>query len=69
LGSSFYLIYQTPKNLLEAAFEMALAGGLIPKTKKTLNSESWLYKVAKKTIKYKCPDANSFHEFIEYCSN
>jgi hypothetical protein len=50
LGSGFYLIYEAPSILAEAAFEFALAGGLIRVTR-SASSADWVGSVLRGTWK------------------
>lgn len=82
-GSAGYIIYQAPEILLEAAFEVVLAAGLLRRAKK-LESEGWHYSIFKRTwwlfaivlsvsmafgffIKHQCPEASSFAQYRELC--
>lgn len=82
-GSAFYIIYQAPEILFEAAFEVVLVTGLFGRTK-NVQTEGWFYTIFKRTwlpfaavliaafifgftIKGLCPNASSFAEYRILC--
>lgn len=82
-GGTFYIIYQAPEILFEAAFEALLVAGLIRRTKQ-MKSEGWAFSIFKRTwipfaivlvlatalgyaIKVECPGAISFAQFRTMC--
>lgn len=84
-GSAGYLIYHAPEILLEAAFEVVLAAGLLQRAKK-LQSDGWHSSIFKQTwwlfaivlcvsvafgffITNQCPEALSFAQYRELCWN
>jgi hypothetical protein len=83
LGGSFFIIYQAPEILFEAAFEALLVAGLVRRAKQ-MKSEGWVFSIFKRTwlpfvivlglaitlgfiIRHKCPEAVSFSEYREMC--
>ena len=84
-GSVFYIVYQAPEILFEAAFEVVLMAGLLGKAKK-IQAEGWTTSIFKRTwapfgvvlimalafgftIKHQCPQASSFAEYQILCRN
>lgn len=82
-GSTFYIVYQAPEILFEAAFEVVLVAGLLKKTK-AAPQEGWSYSIFKRTalpfgivlalalgfgfaIRYRCPEVTSFAEYRKVC--
>jgi len=82
-GSAAYIVYQAPEILLEAAFEVFLAAGLIRKARR-LQSDGWALPILKGTwgafavvlvmalsfgwfIQAQCPQARSFAEYWNLC--
>ncbi|MFZ4403328.1 MAG: hypothetical protein ACOYOK_04430 [Pseudobdellovibrionaceae bacterium] len=82
-GSAFYVVYQAPEILFEAAFEVFLVADLFRQGKK-IQAEGWTYSIFKRTwlpfsvvllialtfgfaIKNQCPAATSFGEYRNLC--
>lgn len=82
-GSAFYVVYQAPEILFEAAFEAMLVAGLFRRGKR-IQAEGWANSIFKRTwlpfgivmivamtfgfvIKYQCPAATSFSEYRNLC--
>jgi len=82
-GSAAYIVYQAPEILLEAAFEVFLAAGLIRKARR-LPSDGWALPILKGTwgafavvlvmalsfgwfVQARCPQARSFAEYQSLC--
>lgn len=84
-GSAGYLIYQAPEILFEAAFEVILAAGLVKQAKKMesegwyysiFKRTWWICAIVLivafafgLVIQRQCPEASSFAQYRELCSN
>lgn len=82
-GGTFYIIYQAPEILFEAAFEALLVASMMRRAKK-MESEGWAFSILKRTwipfaivlvlatsfgylIKTQCPEAISFAQYRTMC--
>lgn len=83
LGSSAYLIYQAPEILLDAALDGVLVASLVRGARQAhgegwalvILKKTWIpfaivliiASVLGAVIKHNCPEARSFHEFMDRC--
>jgi hypothetical protein len=82
-GSAFYIVYQAPEILFEAAFEAVLVAGLVKRSKEVA-AEGWARAIFKRTwflflgvlvvmmifgfvIRHQCPGASSFADYRKLC--